>query len=1642
MSERMKITPYKKKTIEADNMDSPVQIIRPIRSKSREPITPRNMQIASVRYKPQSPRKPQVLQRSQTDISIKFSQEKNFEEAVVERKKSYDPEAARKFILDQKMKRKSHVDESANVKNSKDEIKKRLEDLRKSSRRILSDNVNKKKRSNSTPRSMSYVPELQIPKDNNIRSSSQTPRKPSTPRKRKEEVKENIPEQILLKKPDPRKPTFKKKQEDPKKSEIERLRKKEEELMNALYAQKPKKKVEIVENPVPSTPKSRVGLLRKPETEDEPSFTTLKQFNKKEIENKVIKDVFTPTVVHTVSKIDELNQRIEVEEHSSKIDFTLKVPEVQLKSKMSVPTQTQAETQSEKKDIPYWLKPSPVQMYPYNFIMAVRKKLEAIANPAVVKGTNVQKRGISQETPCPKVDPNKLQNVRRRITSNDTRKKLSPAADLSVRFSAVEDYTSRSSSKTTEKENMNKTERSSPKATEKEDLNKTERSPEIRDMTIISEKSPPENVPLSNNEEYSSNFSEEESQDLNKVHSLPRSEETSPSKRNQTYLKEDSDVLNKVQPLPQSEFSNFSSVSIHIPNNGNEDDTTISSSVFSSPEKKVLVPEEKVASPLNLENISSMCLKNLPKNINRGRGDFLDEHPLHSKLDAKSKSSTDSVNFNQLLEDFNRSLSQVMEVNSQLKNTLNKSHQIFSPRRTERSKIAEITTIKEYMSSRSSDETTPVKSGKIEEVYSTDFETSKNNKTNENTNESILIMKSPVGNVTTVIRRNTAVSVFPAETNKVVPEDEETDVSNNIETDVSKESEVSKDIESEVSKDIETEVSKEQKIHSEKVISEATIEESPVKENQSFNQFSRDSLDIKSDLEENSKTISKNLNTGRGDFSDEKFRINSSISSEFIAVFNNSEIDVDISCQSNYSSVGMYEQLIQAENDKSEQLVTLLKMREKAIVDRTKGQIAWLEVQKEKYKSKGLTTEISSIRKKQRGVLLKMEKERDEIRRLVQQNEVKKRSNNTTAFAITNSPAALDEPKRSDIYIRRTIASPKSPRIIRGFELESSKSLECLLRRREEELQKRRADVERLMKWHQRLDNEEEEVLHLEKLLFEYNAKPRQAVAVFDEKLERKLKEIDDGIRDLSCVTSDERVDYVRTSGGKLNKLWRRLTGQKEDRFDPKRKYKLCKQDLEKFYEEAKRIVLTVFGQNPGDMKELFEQSSFNNSGNAAVLPKLSTSGSSETSDFTAAYSPKKTEEQFQKSISEEPTSEDAKTLTPEIVDTRSEPYTNDFEDISTDWMEKSHTRTTIISDLDQSSPTGSVDQSTEKHTTEEFVEEEVVESVQEEESLLEDVPIPQQIKEKKSDKEEQNDLEKRLLDLDVSLKGLQTSFEKALSPEKATTSAIALTSVSPPKSPNLMPDIINEVELRRRQQIIIENEMKQFENTLPYIYVREIPNKPPPPYVPPAHGSPMTTIFPSEQRIKDITFRRTKELFDEIFKTEPQTEINTSITDENITNIYERIILDICKECLNDYKATFEAPQTSEQYKDPLALYNPPDRLKCVQDFVYKKVRKYLGMDSKNSQNSKKPLSIFGAKSRKIDNVDEIIIQELYEEEGKWTNFDEEEAEVKAIIIDEILNDVIKDVVKGECLEVGVEFDDTLPEEFGEVSKETSVDE
>lgn len=75
--------------------------------------------------------------------------------------------------------------------------------------------------------------------------------------------------------------------------------------------------------------------------------------------------------------------------------------------------------------------------------------------------------------------------------------------------------------------------------------------------------------------------------------------------------------------------------------------------------------------------------------------------------------------------------------------------------------------------------------------------------------------------------------------------------------------------------------------------------------------------------------------------------------------------------------------MLKAENQKSEDLTSLLRIREKALVDRTKGQVAWLELQKRRYQEQGLTSEITTVKKKQRALLLRLERERAALAKLV-----------------------------------------------------------------------------------------------------------------------------------------------------------------------------------------------------------------------------------------------------------------------------------------------------------------------------------------------------------------------------------------------------------------------------------------------------------------------------------------------------------------------------------------------------------------------------------------------------------------------------------------------------------------------------------
>lgn len=213
--------------------------------------------------------------------------------------------------------------------------------------------------------------------------------------------------------------------------------------------------------------------------------------------------------------------------------------------------------------------------------------------------------------------------------------------------------------------------------------------------------------------------------------------------------------------------------------------------------------------------------------------------------------------------------------------------------------------------------------------------------------------------------------------------------------------------------------------------------------------------------------------------------------------------------------------------------------------------------------------------------------------------------------------------------------------------------------------------------------------------------------------------------------------------------------------------------------------------------------------------------------------------------------------------------------------------------------------------------------------------------------------------------------------------------------------------------------------------FLREIPNKPPPPY--PVHRQlPITPPFPCDERIKEIVYARVEELYgtlnadpipespqirsDATFVKSPSLSISSpdSPAAKEDVNVFERIILDCCEEIMHEINA--HGKLTTETSRQPLTFYNPPNRLTCLQHHTLKRIFKLLNRPAANdSSRNGDAKSYTGMRSflpsqvaqltfnnrRKRDAVDEILIQELYEDEARWTNFDLEEKEIRESVPD-----------------------------------------
>ncbi|XP_057290605.1 centrosome-associated protein 350-like [Hydractinia symbiolongicarpus] len=81
-------------------------------------------------------------------------------------------------------------------------------------------------------------------------------------------------------------------------------------------------------------------------------------------------------------------------------------------------------------------------------------------------------------------------------------------------------------------------------------------------------------------------------------------------------------------------------------------------------------------------------------------------------------------------------------------------------------------------------------------------------------------------------------------------------------------------------------------------------------------------------------------------------------------------------------TVDMVRQYVQEQEVRAKHQAALLELREKAIIEKTKAEMTFLEMQKKSLKNKGSDEKMPPITKKQRALLMKLQAEQNEIRRL------------------------------------------------------------------------------------------------------------------------------------------------------------------------------------------------------------------------------------------------------------------------------------------------------------------------------------------------------------------------------------------------------------------------------------------------------------------------------------------------------------------------------------------------------------------------------------------------------------------------------------------------------------------------------------
>lgn len=210
--------------------------------------------------------------------------------------------------------------------------------------------------------------------------------------------------------------------------------------------------------------------------------------------------------------------------------------------------------------------------------------------------------------------------------------------------------------------------------------------------------------------------------------------------------------------------------------------------------------------------------------------------------------------------------------------------------------------------------------------------------------------------------------------------------------------------------------------------------------------------------------------------------------------------------------------------------------------------------------------------------------------------------------------------------------------------------------------------------------------------------------------------------------------------------------------------------------------------------------------------------------------------------------------------------------------------------------------------------------------------------------------------------------------------------------------------------------------------YVREIPNKPPPPYTPPG-GSRLLTprasptlppaVVPSNvEELTAFTEKATVLIFnaknagEDIMSLQPPLELCELSKDSNEIakqdrKIYNTFLFDLCKETIAElYRSEYEKPGPS--WTKPNVKTKPaikiPKTVEQLNEYVSKEVATLFGFKTKLQREN----MVMRWSRKRRDRVDELLAREAQAEEDEWTKFHHDELAVKNDLTVAILDTLI----------------------------------